>query len=96
MRLEKSILKDANKIITTNRRVKELIISRYGNIDYNDVKINIYSDGALLHSKTVTNRKPFRLPNHSNHYDWQIEIIATSVVRDVALAGSMLELAKNG
>lgn len=39
MRLEKSVLKDANKIITTNRRVKELIISRYGNIDYNDVKI---------------------------------------------------------
>lgn len=39
MRLEKSVLKDANKIITTNRRVKELIISRYGNIEYNDVKI---------------------------------------------------------
>ncbi|MEP7146466.1 MAG: glycosyltransferase [bacterium] len=39
MRLEKSVLKDANKIITTNRRVKELIISRYGNIDYNEVKI---------------------------------------------------------
>lgn len=39
MRLEKGVLKDANKIITTNRRVKELIISRYGNIDYNDVKI---------------------------------------------------------
>ncbi len=39
MRLEKSVLKDANRIITTNRRVKELIISRYGNIEYNDVKI---------------------------------------------------------
>ena len=39
MRLEKGVLKDANKIITTNRRVKELIISRYGNIEYNDVKI---------------------------------------------------------
>jgi glycosyltransferase involved in cell wall biosynthesis len=39
MRIEKSVLKDANKIITTNRRVKELIISRYGNIEYNDVKI---------------------------------------------------------
>lgn len=39
MRLEKSVLKDANKIITTNRRVKELIISRYQNIDYNEVKI---------------------------------------------------------
>ncbi len=39
IRLEKEVLKDANKIITTNRRVKELIISRYQNIDYNDVKI---------------------------------------------------------
>jgi len=39
MRLEKGVLKDANKIITTNRRVKELIISRYQNIDYNEVKI---------------------------------------------------------
>jgi len=39
MRLEKSVLKNANKVITTNRRVKEYIISRYGNIEYNDVKI---------------------------------------------------------
>jgi len=39
MKLEKNVLKDANKIITTNRRVKELVISRYGNIEYNDVKI---------------------------------------------------------
>ncbi|MBK6877228.1 MAG: glycosyltransferase [Ignavibacteria bacterium] len=39
MRLEKGVLKDANRIITTNRRVKELIISRYQNIDYNEVKI---------------------------------------------------------
>lgn len=39
MRMEKNVLKDANRIITTNRRVKELLISRYGNIDYNEVKI---------------------------------------------------------
>jgi glycosyltransferase involved in cell wall biosynthesis len=39
LKLEKNVLKDANKIITTNRRVKELIISRYGNVDYNEVKI---------------------------------------------------------
>jgi len=36
---EKKVIKDANIILTTNRRVKELIISRYGNIEYNDVKI---------------------------------------------------------
>jgi hypothetical protein len=39
MKLEKKVIKDANIIITTNRRVKELIISRYGNIAYNDIKI---------------------------------------------------------
>ena len=39
MRLEKGVLQIANKVITTNRRVKEYIISRYGNIEYNDVKI---------------------------------------------------------
>lgn len=39
VKLEKKVIKDANVIITTNRRVKELIISRYGNIAYNDIKI---------------------------------------------------------
>ena len=36
---EKKVLQDANKVITTNRRVKEMLISRYGNVDYNDAKI---------------------------------------------------------
>lgn len=36
---EKKVIKDSNIVLTTNRRVKELIISRYGNINYNDVKI---------------------------------------------------------
>lgn len=39
IKLERKLIKDANVIITTNRRVKELIISRYGNISYNDIKI---------------------------------------------------------
>jgi hypothetical protein len=39
MRKEKAVIKDANIVLTTNRRVKELIISRYNNIAYNDVKI---------------------------------------------------------
>jgi hypothetical protein len=39
MKLERKVIKDANVVITTNRRVKELIISRYGNIAYNDIKI---------------------------------------------------------
>ena len=39
IRLEKKVLAEANKIITTNRKTKELIITRYGNVEYNDVKI---------------------------------------------------------
>jgi hypothetical protein len=36
---EKKVLQDANKVITTNRRVKEMLIARYGNVDYNSAKI---------------------------------------------------------
>jgi len=36
---EKLVIRDANLVITTNRRTKELIIQRYNNIEYNDVKI---------------------------------------------------------
>lgn len=39
MKLEKKVLAEANRIITTNRKTKELIITRYGNVDYNEVKI---------------------------------------------------------
>ncbi len=38
-KLERKVIKDSNIVLTTNRRVKEMIIRRYENIDYNDVKI---------------------------------------------------------
>lgn len=38
-RLEKSVLRTASAIITTNRRVKELLLKRYKFLNYNDVKI---------------------------------------------------------
>ena len=64
--------------------------------DYNDVTISIVADKQQIYTRKVTSRKPFRLPNHSNHFDWQFEITATSKVREISLANSMLELAKNG
>lgn len=62
--------------------------------DYQDLTLNVYADGQLFYTKAVTSRRPFRLPNCSNRYDWQFEVIATSVVREICLAESMLELAK--
>ncbi len=38
-RLEKDVLKTASRIITTNRRVKELILKRYKFLEYHDVTI---------------------------------------------------------
>jgi len=38
-KLERRVIKDSNIVITTNRRVKEMLIRRYENINYNDVKI---------------------------------------------------------
>lgn len=59
---------------------------------YADLTLNVYADGQLFYTRSVTSRKPFRLPNHSNHFDWQFEIISTDQVRDISLAQSMLEL----
>ena len=38
-RLEKAVLRDADKVITNNRRMKELLISHYSQNSYNDIKI---------------------------------------------------------
>lgn len=39
IKLESEVIKLADVIITTNRRVKEYILSRYDNLEYNDIKI---------------------------------------------------------
>ncbi|MFZ8001612.1 hypothetical protein ACO1DV_00940, partial [Acinetobacter lwoffii] len=62
--------------------------------DYSNITLKVYADGALLYTRKLTDRRPFRLPNHSNRYDWQFEITATSQVREIVLANSMLELSK--
>jgi hypothetical protein len=58
MNKERECVKDANLVITTNRRVKELIITRYGNIDYNEVKI--FPHG--FDSEDFENAKTKKLP----------------------------------
>ncbi len=65
IRLEKKVLAEANKIITTNRKTKELIITRYGNVEYNDVKIIPHGfdqddyDRALKEELPETNKMRF-------------------------------------
>lgn len=61
---------------------------------YNNTTLKVYADGVLLYTKAVTSRKPFRLPNHSKKYDWQIEITSSDQIRDISLSESMLEQAR--
>ena len=62
--------------------------------NYNDIKIKIFSEGNLFYTRILTDRRPFRIPNHSNRFQWQIEVTGSSKVQLIELAGSMLELSK--
>jgi len=56
------------------------------------VTLKVYADGSLIHTQTVANRFPFRLPPISAR-DWEFQVEGTSEVFSVALAQSMGELA---
>ena len=59
---------------------------------YINLTFNVYADDVLLYTKTVTSKKPFRLPNHSDKVDWQIEIISTDTVRSLFIGETMYEV----
>lgn len=56
------------------------------------VTLKVYADGSLIHTQTVANRFPFRLPPVSGR-DWEFEVTGTAEVFLIALGQSMEELA---
>lgn len=54
--------------------------------------LKIYADTILIHTQTVQNRKPFRLPAKTGR-DWEMQIEGTNEVFSLAIAHSMTELA---
>ena len=55
------------------------------------VTAKIYADDALLHTQTVADRNPFRLPVKVAR-DWEVELSGTNEVFTFAMAQSMEEL----
>lgn len=51
-----------------------------------------YRDGVLIHSQTVANRNPFRLPAGTTGRDWEVQIEGVSEVFSVDVAQSAQEL----
>jgi len=57
-KLERKVLKDANIVLTTNRRVKEMIIRRYHDTKYNDVKIFTHGFDSEDFENALTKKLP--------------------------------------
>lgn len=56
------------------------------------VTFNVYADGNLVLSKTITDDKPFRMPTGFKATLWEIEVTGTLPVRRMTLATSMAEI----
>jgi hypothetical protein len=56
------------------------------------VTMKVYADGSLIHTQTVANRNPFRLPAVAGR-DWEVQLEGSSEVFSMAVAQSMSEIA---
>lgn len=54
--------------------------------------INVYADGALIASPTITNNKPVRLPAVGRKRTWEIEVVTTGEIHSVSLAETVAEV----
>jgi hypothetical protein len=57
-----------------------------------DVCFKLYGDGQLVCTRKITDNNPFRLPMHTRHVEWEIELIGTATVSEVHVATSMNDL----
>lgn len=70
-RLEREVLRSASAVITTNRRVKELLLKRYKFLNYNDVKIisQGYDPADFVNSKPGKRHdRTFRIAHAGTFY----------------------------
>jgi hypothetical protein len=60
--------------------------------DYDDLELQFYADGVLLHQQLVTSDRPFRLPLSIDYNEVDWIAVGTSTVRQVELADDTEEL----
>jgi hypothetical protein len=56
------------------------------------VVCNLYGDGLLVWSETVTGNRPFRVPMDDKCFQWEVEIVTTSEVYEITLATSAADM----
>jgi len=57
-----------------------------------DITFNVYGDGTLIHTETITSDEPFRLPSGVMYKHMEYELIGYVPVTEVVLATSMDEI----
>lgn len=60
------------------------------------ITLNVYGDGALTDSVAITDQKPVRLSGGFNALEWEFEVLGKVNIQEIAAAGSMDELQKEG
>jgi hypothetical protein len=60
--------------------------------DYDNLLLNLYKDGALFFSRTITSQDPFRLPLSDTYVEFEYEIVGTSTVRSMQFVEDIREL----
>lgn len=53
--------------------------------------MRVYCDGALFHTRSVTSREPFRLPDGPRALDWQIEVESAHEVTRIRMASNIAD-----
>lgn len=56
------------------------------------VTLNVYADGVLRHTQTVTGEEIFRLPAGFRAVDWQLEVIGNKDVTEASIATSVEDI----
>lgn len=59
--------------------------------EFGSVQVNIYTNGVLWHSRTVTTPEPVRIPA-GRYREWQIEVVSSARVFSVTIASTSEEL----
>ena len=70
----------------TNFSCAEVVADSY------PLEVQVFADGNLVHTQTVEDGNPFRLPSGFMAADWQFQLKTNSAVQGMAVANNMSEL----
>ena len=69
-----------------------LTIAQVRALDFTNLLLRVYADGALLYTKVITSQKEFVIPALAQHDSYEWELLGTSTARNMQGAEDVQEL----